>query len=92
MEAQLNENIHVVKGKRSDDGTYLTPCPHAMAFEYINGWAYRMVGSVTCSACPFNVTHIRNTVQSGELSTKCMHRPGEEPNKNELSIINTLRH
>ena len=91
MEAKLNQNIHEVVGTRLEDGTYITPCPHAVAFEYINGWAYRMVGSCTCTACSYNASHTRNRYKYGNVKAICLHAPGEEPNKGKLSIFKNVK-
>lgn len=91
MEAKMNLNIHNVLGKRLEDGTYITPCPHGVGFEYINGWAYRMVGSCTCSVCSFNANHVINKNKFGDINVICLHKPGEEPNKEKLSILKTVR-
>lgn len=91
MEVKVNEKLHTVEGKRLEDGTYITPCPHGVGFEYINGWAYRMVGSVTCSVCSFNSNHIRNRVRAGDLKVICLHAPGSELNKDNLRILKTVK-
>lgn len=91
MEVIKNPNIHKVEGERTADGIYKTCCPHGVGFEYINGWAMRMVGSCACTACCFNADHNRNKVKSGTISIICLHKPGEEPNKDKLSVFNNVR-
>ena len=86
MKAEMNENLHIVKGQRNEEGYYTVKCPHNASFEYINGWGVRMVGSACCGACPWNVNHKRHT-EKGFFDVKCMHKPGTETRK--ASIIKT---
>lgn len=91
MEVLSNPNRHIVEGKRTQAGIFITPCPHAVGFEYINGWAMRMVGSVTCAACKWNASHQRCKITHGSISVICLHEKGEEPGKEKLSIFKNVK-
>ena len=80
------DKTHFVSGSRNIDGTFTTVCPHKATYEYINGFAYRMVGSAVCRSCKHYLDKNKYKVMSNEFSIKCGH-PGTDVVERKASIL-----